>query len=117
MWAHIARFILRRRIPIIVALAILTAISGYYATKAQISYEAPRLLPDHDSIAIQYKEFKNRFGQDGSVMVIGISDSNLYALKNFNAWFDLGNTLKTVKGVKAAVSVARVQKLIRNDSL
>jgi uncharacterized protein len=117
MWPHIARFILHRRIPIIVALAILTAISGYFAGKAQISYEAPRLLPNHDSVAIRYKEFKNRFGQDGSVMVIGISDSSLYALKNFNAWFDLGNTLKTIKGVKAVVSVARLQKLIKNDSL
>lgn len=117
MWSHIAKFILRKRIPIIVSLAVITAILGYYATKAQISYEAPRLLPDHDSIAIRYKEFKKRFGQDGSVMVIGISDSNLYTVKNFNAWFDLGNTLKKVQGVKAAVSIARVQKLVRNDAL
>lgn len=117
MWAHIAKFILRKRLPIIISLAVLTAILGYYATKAQISYEAPRLLPDHDSTAIRYKEFKNRFGQDGSVMVIGISDSNLYAVKNFNAWFDLGNALKKVEGVKAVVSIARVQKLIRNDAL
>lgn len=117
MWAHIATFILRKRLPIIISLAALTAFLGYYATKAQISYEAPRLLPDHDSIAIRYKEFKNRFGQDGSVMVIGISDSNLYAIKNFNAWFDLGNALKKVEGVKAVVSIARVQKLIRNDAL
>ena len=117
MWAYIAKFILRKRIPIIVSLAAITAVLGYYATKAQISYEAPRLLPDHDSIAVKYKEFKKRFGQDGSVMVIGISDSNLYTLKNFGAWFDLGNTLKTVKGVKATVSIARIQKLIKNDTL
>ncbi|HET6225284.1 MAG TPA: MMPL family transporter, partial [Bacteroidia bacterium] len=117
MWAHLARFILHKRIPIIIALAILTAVSAYFACKAQISYEAPKLLPNHDSVAVRYKEFKNRFGQDGSVMVIGISDSSLYALKNFNAWYDLGNKLKTVKGVKAVVSVARLQKLIKNDSL
>ncbi len=117
MWAHISKFILRKRLPIIISLAAITAILGYYATKAQISYEAPRLLPDHDSTAIRYKEFKKRFGQDGSVMVIGISDSNLYVLKNFNAWFDLGNALKKVEGVKAVVSIARVQKLVRNDAL
>src|SRR6185295_7233953 len=66
---------------------------------------------------IRYKEFKGRFGQDGSVMVIGISDSTLYTVKNFGSWFDLGNALKKVNGVKAVVSVARLQKLIKNDSL
>ena len=111
MWASIARFILRNRIAIIVVLSAITAISGYYASKAQISYEAPRLLPDHDSTAIRYREFKNRFGQDGSVMVIGISDSSLYQLKNFNSWFDLGYALKKVNGVKAVISVARLQTL------
>jgi predicted RND superfamily exporter protein len=117
MWAAIARFILRNRIPIIFVLAAITGVSSYYASKAQISYEAPRLLPNHDPIAIKYRAFKDRFGQDGSVMVIGISDSNLYVLKNFNSWFDLGNALKEVKGVKAVVSIPRLQTIIKNDSL
>jgi predicted RND superfamily exporter protein len=117
MWAAIARFILRNRIPIILVLAAITGVSSYYASKAQISYEAPRLLPNHDSIALKYRAFKDRFGQDGSVMVIGISDSNLYELKNFNSWFDLGNAVKEVKGVKAVVSIPRLQTIIKNDSL
>jgi predicted RND superfamily exporter protein len=117
MWAAIAQFILRNRISIILVLAAITGVSSYYASKAQISYEAPRLLPNHDSIAVKYRAFKDRFGQDGSVMVIGISDSNLYELKNFNCWFDLGNAVKEVKGVKAVVSIPRLQTIIKNDSL
>lgn len=117
MWAKFARFILRNRILIIVVLTVITGILGYYASKAQISYEAPRLLPEHDTTAIKYKAFKDRFGQDGSVMVIGISDSTLYSVKNFNSWFDLGNDLKKINGVKAVVSVARLQTLLKNDSL
>ena len=77
MWAAIARFILRNRLAISIALTIGTAIMGFYAKKAEISYESPKLLPDHDTTAIEYKEFKKRFGQDGSVMVIGISDEGL----------------------------------------
>lgn len=117
MWAIIARFILRNRIAVLAVLAALTSISAYFASKAQISYEAPRLLPEHDSIAMRYKEFKTRFGQDGSVMVIGISDSTLYSIANFNNWYDLGNALKKVKGVKVVVSVPRLLTLIKNDSL
>jgi uncharacterized protein len=117
MWAAIARFILRNRFTIIIVLGAITGVLGYYGSKAEISYEAPKLLPDHDTTAIEYKEFKKRFGQDGSVMVLGIPDSNLYTLPVFNAWFDLGNALKDVWGVKAVVSVARLQTLVRNDSL
>jgi uncharacterized protein len=117
MWAAIARFILRNRISIIIAFGLVTAVMGYFAKDAEISYEAPKLLPDHDTTAIEYREFKKRFGQDGAVMVIGIPDSNLYSLKNFNAWYDLGNQVKEVVGVKAVVSVARLQTLIKNDSL
>lgn len=117
MWASIARFILRNRLAIILVLAALTAGFAYYGSSAEISYEAPKLLPDHDTTALEYKEFKKRFGQDGSVMVIGISDSSLYTLPVFGAWYDLGNALKDVRGVKAVVSVARLQTIIRDDSL
>jgi predicted RND superfamily exporter protein len=117
MWAVIARFILRNRLAIIIVFGAATAILGYYASKAQISYEAPKLLPDNDTTALEYQEFKKRFGQDGSVMVLGIPDSNLYELKNFNHWYDLGNALKDVWGVKAVVSVTKLQTLKKNDSL
>lgn len=117
MWAAIARFILRNRLAIIIVLAAMTVLFGYYGSKAEISYEAPKLLPDHDTTAIEYKDFKKMFGQDGSVMVLGIPDSNLYELNTFNHWYDLGNALKDVWGVKAVVSVARLQTLKRNDSL
>lgn len=117
MWASIAKFILRNRLSIIIVLGAITAIMGFYAMKAEIRYDAPKLLPDHDTTAIEYKNFKKRFGQDGAVMAIGISDSNLFSLNIFNAWFDLGNAVKEVVGVKAVVSVARIQTLIKNDSL
>lgn len=117
MWTYIARFILRNRLAIIAVLLGLTVLFGFYAVKAELSYEAPNLLPAHDTTAIEYKKFKKRFGQDGAVMVLGISDSTLYNVKNFNEWYDLGDRLKNVLGVKAVLSVARLQTLKRNDSL
>ncbi len=117
MWVSIARFILRNRLAIILVLGGLTVFFGYYAQKAELSYEAPNLLPDHDTTAVEYKNFKKRFGQDGAVMVIGISDTSLYTVKNFNAWYDLGDHLKDAIGVKAVLSVARLQTLVKNDSL
>lgn len=117
MWASIARFILRNRIKIIIFLGLITAVMAYFAQTAEIRYDSPKLLPDHDTTALEYKEFKKCFGQDGSVMFIGISDEGLYQLGRFNQWYDLGNALKEVYGVKAVVSVARLQNLHKNDSL
>ena len=117
MWVSIARFILRNRIAIIIVIATLTVFFAYEAQKAELSYEAPNLLPEHDTTVMEYKKFKKRFGQDGAVMVLGISDSSLYTVKNFNAWADLGDRMKNVMGVKAVLSVARLQTLVKNDSL
>lgn len=117
MWAYIARFILRNRLAIILVLGGITVFFGFYAVKAELSYEAPNLLPAHDTTAVEYKKFKKRFGQDGAVMVLGISDSTLYQLKNFNEWYELGDRIKNVTGVKAVLSVARLQALKKNDSL
>lgn len=117
MWVIIARFILRNRLAIIFVLGGITVFLGFQAKKAELSYEAPNLLPANDTTAIEYKKFKTRFGQDGAVMVLGISDSTLYILKNFNAWYELGDRIKEVSGVKAVLSVARLQTLIKNDSL
>ena len=97
MWASIAKFILNNRIVILLVILLITVFMGFHARKAEIIYEPPRLLPENDTTIIEYKKFKNLFGQDGGVMVIGIEDENIYNLENFNSWFDLGNNIKKIK--------------------
>jgi predicted RND superfamily exporter protein len=98
-------------------MGLITLMMVFFGRKAEISYEAPKLLPDHDTTALEYRAFKKMFGQDGSIMVLGISDSNLYDLKNFKLWRELGTNLKTLQGVREVVSVANLQSIRRNDSL
>ena len=117
MWTFLGRFILKNRLIIIIVLLGLSVFFGFYASKAELSYEAPNLLPSHDTTALEYKKFKKTFGQDGAVMVLGISDSTLYNVENFNEWYDLGDRIKAAWGVKAVLSVARLQVLYKNDSL
>lgn len=117
MWASLARFILRNRLTIIIVLGAITVFMGYHAQKADITYSNPSLLPDNDTTSLDYLKFKKIFGQDGSVMVIGIQDEGLYTLQRFGDWYDLGNEIKKVSGVKAVVSVARLQNIVKNDSL
>jgi predicted RND superfamily exporter protein len=116
MWKSFARLILRNRITFLVILGVITLFLGYFSQKAEISYEFPKLLPVTDSTDIEFEQFKKQFGQDGTVLVIGISDTSIWQLKKFSDWFDLTADLRKVKGVQEVVSIARLYNLKLNDS-
>lgn len=70
-----------------------------------------QVLPQTDSTLIAFNAFKDKFGQDGSIMVIGVKDEKLYELKHFNEWLALSNRLKKVEGIDNVVSLATVYGL------
>ncbi|MFH1005621.1 MAG: MMPL family transporter [Bacteroidota bacterium] len=117
MWDFISRYTLRNRITIVMVISLITIFMSYHASKVEIAYEFPRLLPNNDSTLIEYENFKKRFGIDGAVMIIGIKDSNFYQLNKFNDWYDLTYTIKKIKGIREVVSVACLYNLKKNDSL
>lgn len=117
MIKRLAYFILKYRFPLIVAVALITAFMAFFASKIEISYNFARLLPDTDSTAIDYDLFKKKFGQDGTVLVIGVPKDKLNALANYQAWEKLGNDIKKLDGIKSVVSIARLNELVLNDTL
>ena len=117
MWNKLARFILRNRLLLIGVIALLTGYMAFQAYQVKLSYEFARVLPEQDSSYQAYVKFKQKFGEDGSVMVIGFSDPNLFTLKKFNEWYDLNQEIRQMDGIEEVVSMARIYKLQRNDSL
>ena len=117
MWKYFANKLLRNRLAFIIVLGLLTVFMAYRATKIQLSYEFAKILPESDVDYQEYEKFKGLFGEDGSVMVIGVRDSNLFKLETFNDWFDLSNSIKKMDGVQETVSLATIFNINRNDSL
>ena len=117
MWNFLVRRILRDRVVILVIIGLITVFMGYKAREVKLSYEMARILPAGDSTTIIYENFKRKFGEDGSVMFIGIQDKNLFSLNKFNDWYDLSFRLKNIQGVEEVLSVTRLFKLVKNDSL
>ena len=72
MWKFLANKILRNRIAFIVVLLLLTVFMAYKALNIKLSYEFVRVLPTTDPAYVEYENFKQKFGEDGSVMVIGL---------------------------------------------
>ncbi len=90
---------------------------SFMATQVKIRYDFAALLPTTDSTLINYKAFKERFGEDGDVLVIGIQQEKLFRKNIYNAWYELGEEIQQLDGVEQLVSAARCYNLTRNDSL
>jgi len=90
---------------------------AYNARNVKLSYEMVQMLPSHDSTWIEYLDFKEKFGQDGAVMFVGIESEDLYQLERFQAWYDLTFSLRNKEGVEEVMSIARLYNLRKNDSL
>jgi len=107
MWNKIVRFILGNRPAILIVIGILTVFMGFKASRVQLSYEMMRMLPENDTTYQSYVHFKQRFGEDGNVMVVGVSNPDIFKLGEFNAWYDLGNNVKKLEGVQEVVNLTR----------
>lgn len=117
MLSNISRAILRYRGTITIVLLLITLFFGWKATKIELSYSYARALPKSDSAFITYEKFKELFGEDGSVLVLGFEDKNFFELKKFNDWFDLADTIKKIEGIQDVVCVPKIYNLHRDDSL
>ena len=115
MWEKFASQILRKRHLIIVVMTVITLVMGYFASKTHMSYELAQMLPETDSTYIEFEQFKQQFGQEGSIMVLGVDDPKIYDLQNFNYWYDLTFSLKEVVGVHDVLSLPAIINLNKNS--
>ncbi len=116
MWSFLVRFILRNRLTNLIIILLLTGLMGFFATRVQLSYEFASMLPASDSTRIKYDQFKQQYGEDGSVMFVGIQDPRLFQLEEFNEFYDMTQDLRKIEGVKEVLSLGRIFQLIKNDS-
>ncbi len=117
MWKYAVRFILRYRIANIIGITILTLFMAYFGLQSKLSYKMIQMLPQTDTTIINYEKFKNTFGEDGAVMFIGIKSPEIFKLEMFNDWHDLSDTIRNCKGVNEVLSLSRLYRLERNDSI
>jgi predicted RND superfamily exporter protein len=90
---------------------------GWKGLDVRLSYDNASILPADDSYVIDYDAFKKRFGQDGSVIVIGVENPDMFRLKEFNLWYDLTSEMANIDGVQGVMSITKGVTLARNDSI
>lgn len=114
MWGKITGIILRNRILIISILLLLTGVMGYFATKVGIDHHLPQLLPNADETFVNYEKFKEEFGEEGSVIVVGYEGDDIYDLERFQKWYELGNKIKAIQHVKATEENGKAVEISSN---
>lgn len=118
MWDWFANLILRNRLILLLVIAAITVWMGYEAKQDKIAYNFTQLLPSDDSAWVDYQEFQNQFGPDGTVMIAGMQTDSLFKNLNvFNDWYTLDRAIKHTGGIENVMSVASLYNVIKNDSL
>ncbi len=114
-WKRIADLILNNKTIWLAVVFLTTAFMAFQATRLELSYELPKILPESDENFVRYEKFKERYGEDGNVMVIAVETDKIYQLDIFNDWFDLSRQMKEIEGIKNVASNTNLFEILKND--
>src|SRR5690554_1079381 len=115
MWVKVAHTILKNRIQILIGLGIITIFMAFQSQRIEMSYQYAPLLPQDDSTNINYEYFKSFFGDEGSMVVLGLQSNSFFNKEEFNKWEKLSEDISNIYGVNGLFSVAQAFNLLRNQ--
>jgi len=116
MWKKLGLFVLKFRVVLLLLLAAATVMMGYYASKVKLSYEFSKAVPVDNPKYQDYLRFRNTFGDDGNILVLGVQTEKLFDLKTFNLYRKLQEDIRKQKYVEDVLGVPGAVVLMK-DSL
>src|ERR1700689_1557146 len=116
MWESIARLVLKFRLYLLILLLAATAFMGYYASRGQMSYDFTKTVPSDNPKYVAYQAFRQKFGEDGNLLVVGVETDSLFQQSVFSDYVALGDQLRKIRGVVEVLDVAAAVNLVKNDS-
>lgn len=115
MWRKLAKFVLQYKAILLVFLFLSTIIMGYLASKVKLSYEFAKAIPVDNPIYKDYLSFKQKFGDDGNTLVIGVQTNNIFELPIFLKYQQLHRDLKKVQDVEDVLSMPFAVNLLKDS--
>lgn len=110
-WESVARIILKNRIFLLGVIVAVTIFLGFQWRNIAMTYTEANLLPQKHIANKQYKDFLEKFGEEGNLVVIGIKDERFFTPKAYAAWNELMSGLKNNKNIDLVVSFNDLKKL------
>jgi predicted RND superfamily exporter protein len=114
MWKRLAKFVLQNRLVLLILLFACTGVMAFFASKIKLSYEFSKAIPTDNPKYQDYLSFKNKFGDDGNLLVIGVQTDSFFEINNFRSYNILNNDLKKIPHVENVLSVANAVDLSKD---
>ncbi len=111
MWKNLAEFVVAKKWMMIGLLLLATAFMAYQASKVQLSYEFSKAIPTSSPVYKDYQKFREKFGDDGNLLVIGVQTDAFFKKNNFDAYRSMVLKLKQTKFVEDILSVTTAMAL------
>lgn len=105
MWYQLGQQILRFRVLSLFILAFITLIMGYFAMQIKLSYEFTKAIPASNPKYIIYQSFVQKFGVDGTTIVLGFKTDKMFDPVTFNKVQSLHESIKKIPSVTEVMSI------------
>jgi len=115
-WELIARVVLRNKVLMLSIIVLITILLSLQWKNIHFTNTEANLLPDDNSVNIEYNAFLDKFGEEGNLVIIGVKDGAVFTPKAYAAWTKLMNSLQASKEVDLVISVNNLKQLQKNDS-
>ncbi|MFM2361378.1 MAG: hypothetical protein RLZZ316_280 [Bacteroidota bacterium] len=116
MWQQLAKFVLKNKLVLCLLVLIGTVFMGWQATQVKLSYEFSKAIPTDNPKYQAFQNFKQQFGEDGNLLVIGFTSDKFFTPTVFSSYTQLCQQLKQVKAVEDVLSVATAVNLIKDSA-
>ena len=114
-WGLVARTILRNRIIILLAIVATTIFWASEWKHIQFTFTEANLLPDNHPENIKYRNFTEKFGEEGNSLVFAVQDSTLFTTKNAIAWKNFNQFLEKQTEIDFVLSVNNIVEITKNE--
>lgn len=111
MWTKLAHIVLKFRLILIIAVGLVTIFMASQLQHLELSYDFAKVVPANDPDLLYFNNFKETFGEDGNLMVIGVADSAVYEPLNFKRFKFMSDYIENIPGVIGMVSLTNISRL------
>ena len=115
-WESVASIILRNRPLILILIVGFTIFLGFQWRNMRFTYTEANLLPDDHEVNLEYQNFKDKFGEEGNLIVLGIQDERLFTPEVLTGWNDLSTKIAKADAVALSLSLKDLKILDKQEN-
>ena len=97
MWLRIASYLIRHRLPAVLALFAATVFMGVQIPNLEMQYKYGGILPEDDPAELAHAKFLESFGAEGNVLLIGVEDDRLRTAEGLMQWHALAEEIRALR--------------------